>query len=230
MNHCLLKRFLVLGLAIGPSSWLQAQRLESQGAPRKENLDLPYDARIEDVEEEEEAPENIQFYGQTFEGDGFFYVIDRSLTMQNKQELDVAKREVVRSISAFSPQVEFAVVFFDRGLLKFPQSGYPLKANSANKESAMSWVRGTAGGAGSCCGVGLIEALRFADRSTSKRKVIVFVGDGFCSCMDPQALLSSIRARDSHTQINTIGVIEPNREFLRQLGVSNNGTYTEITR
>ena len=52
----------------------------------KENLDLPFDALGED-EEEEEAPEVVNFYNTNLEGDGFFYVIDRSVSMQNAGEL-----------------------------------------------------------------------------------------------------------------------------------------------
>ena len=63
----------VLLLALSP-----AESFAQSGV--KENLDLPFDALGEN-EEEEDAPEVVNFYTVTLEGDGFFYIIDRSGTM-----------------------------------------------------------------------------------------------------------------------------------------------------
>lgn len=81
-------RGLLIGLVgFGFASFggsLQAQDLGSGGL--KENLDLPLDA-IGEAGEEEDAPEVVNFYGQTLEGDGFFYAVDRSGSMQDSGEL-----------------------------------------------------------------------------------------------------------------------------------------------
>ena len=64
----------------------------------KFNLDLPFDALGETGEDEEDPPEVVQFYGQNLEGDGFYYVIDRSISMQNSGELQRAKQEITRNV------------------------------------------------------------------------------------------------------------------------------------
>jgi hypothetical protein len=72
------------------------------GVATKENLDLPFDS-IGESEEEEDAPEIVTFYGQQLEGDGIFYVIDRSSSMGDRGELAIAKTELARnSRSAWS--------------------------------------------------------------------------------------------------------------------------------
>jgi len=69
-----------------PSASARAQSVGGGGGATKENLDLPFDALGEE-EEEEEAPEVVTFYGTQLEGDGVFYCIDRSGSMQDSGEL-----------------------------------------------------------------------------------------------------------------------------------------------
>src|SRR5688572_20689265 len=129
--RCLLCAALVALLADLPS--LRAQSLGGTAA-LKENLDLPYDA-LGDAEAEEDAPEIVTFYGTQLEGDGFFYIIDRSGTMRDSGELEVAKREVSKNITEFSERVFFGVFFFDANLVKFPAGGQAAEANAALKAS-----------------------------------------------------------------------------------------------
>lgn len=196
-------------------------------AQTKENLDLPYDAVGENTEEED-APEVVVFYGQNLEGDGIFYCIDRSGSMQDSGELQIAKNEVMRNIREFSANVEFGVVFFDRGVIKFPASGQPLKAEASKKLAAISWVAGTPGGGGSSIDQGLFAALDFVNRSSSERNVLVYVGDGGGQ---EKSLLAQVKGKNTkRAQINCIGVLDvspENRQFLQQLARSNSGTYTE---
>ncbi len=216
-----------------------AQELAGTAAT-KENLDLPFDA-VGDSEEEEDAPEIVTFYGQQMEGDGIFYVIDKSWTMNDSGELDIAKREVIRNVQEFSARVQFAIVFFDANVSKYPSSGMPAEANPGMKASAVSFLQSTVWTTyGSCCQQGLSQGLRFANMATSKRKVMVYVGDGGGTCQGAdeatylRQTLGAITSQNyQRVQINCIGVLNPSAlgmDFMKRLSATNGGTYTRITR
>jgi Mg-chelatase subunit ChlD len=205
----------------------------------KENLDLPYDARGEE-EEEEDAPEIVTFYGTQLEGDGIFYCVDRSSSMGDKGEIQIAKRELVRNITEFSERVQFGIVFFDAGLTKFPPSGQPAESNPGMKASAIGYVNTIQAGSGSCCQQGLMQCLAMANRATSKRKVMVYLGDGRGHCQggnEDSYLLTTLAmvssANYQRIQINCIMVLDvtpTGEDFLRRLAAANGGNYTVKTR
>jgi len=229
---------LSLSTALFSLGSLSAQDL-GVGGPTKENLDLPFDAAGES-EEEEDAPEIVTFYGQQLEGDGIFYVVDKSWTMRNEGELTIAQREVIRNVQEFSDRVQFGIVFFDSTVVKFPASGMPAEANPGMKAAAVSFVQSVVGQSGSCCQQGLAEALRMANLATPKRKVLVYVGDGGgTACQGDEApylqqTLAVITGQNyQRVQINTIGVLNPSTigvDFMKKLAANNGGTYTRIVR
>ena len=225
----------VVVLSLGLAAPLAAQTVG--GGVKKENLDLPYDA-IGETSVDEDAPEVINFYSQTYEGDGFFFTVDRSGSMQDSGELTRAKNEISKNIAEFSDKTEFAIVFFDAGIQKFPQSGRPAEASPGMKSAAMGWIGGIPGGGGSCCMQGLREALQYANLAKAKRKVIVYVGDGggTCNTNDErgylQQMVSQITSQNyQRAQINAIGVLMGSRwqkDYLKQLCAANGGTYREL--
>ena len=203
----------------------------------KENLDLPFDALGED-EEEEDAPEVVNFFTVTLEGDGFFYIIDRSGTMSDSGELDRAKAEVKKNISEFSDRVQFGVIFFDTQILKFPSNGQPAEADQAMKQSAKGFVDGTPKGAGTCGLKALQAALQMANKAKSNRKVIVYLSDGGGTCEGAdeaqylnKCLSTTASMNFQRVKINTIGVLNLTtlgEQFMRKLASMNGGTYTKI--
>ena len=226
--------------ALSQTTFLEGQTLG--GGILKANLDLPFDAGLlNDDTEDEDAPEIITFYSQQYEGDGIFYTIDRSGSMQDRGELRIAKREITRNIMEFSGRVQFGIVFFDLGILKFPSNGRPTEASASMKASGMSWVKSVQGGRGSCCQQGLIEVLKFANQSSASRKVIVYVGDGGGTCNgsnEPNYLnqtLGIVKAQNyQRAQVNAIGVLMQGRasqeKFLKSLAAGNGGTYVNKTQ
>ena len=223
--------------ALSQTTFLQGQTLG--GGILKANLDLPFDAGLlNDDTEDEDAPEIITFYSQQYEGDGIFYTIDRSGTMQDRGELTIAKREIRRNIIELSGRVQFGIVFFDRGIMKFPGNGRPTEADAAMKSSALSWLQSVQGGGGSCCQQGLVEALKFANASSSARKVVLYVGDGGGTCAASgqgedaylQKTLAVVKSQNfQRAQVNAIGVLMQGRQrqeqFLKALAAGNGGTY-----
>lgn len=181
----------------------------------------------------------MQFYGQWFEGDAIMYVVDRSGSMTDSGELDVAKREVIRNVSDFSAQSEFAIVFFDKLVISWPPGEKPVKADAGPKTAARSWVMSLSGGGGSCVKSGLLKGLSYADHSSKSRKVLIYVGDGGGTCVGMEKdyhvlTLDRVRQVNHGVQINAIGVLMKGRvsqrEFLQKLARNNGGTYTEIVR
>jgi Mg-chelatase subunit ChlD len=225
----------LLAMLFGSGAW--AGHAAAQGL--KENLDLPYDA-IGDSDEEEDAPETVFFYGLTLEGDGFFYIIDRSGTMQNMGELAIAKREVSRNISEFSERTQFAVIFFDANVQKFPSGNQPVEATTSQKQAAQAWVNGMQGGAGTCVQKAFAEALRFANSCTAKRKVIAYVSDGGATCGGQneqdymkQTLQMLASQNYQRVTINTIGVLmtdmgPQHEQFMKDIAGQHGGTYRRI--
>ena len=206
-------------------------------APLKENLDLPFDARGESGEEED-APEVVVFYGQQFEGDGIFYVVDKSYSMRDSGELAIAQREVVRNVQEFSDRVQFGIVFFDSQVVQFPANGQPAEANPSMKSAACSFVMSVVGASGSCCQQGLAAGLKMANLATPRRKVLIYVGDGGGTCNSEESAylritLAQITAQNyQRIQINTVGVLQPSTlgvDFMKRLAATNGGTYTRIT-
>lgn len=208
-------------------------------AQLKENLDLPFDA-VGGDDDDTDIPEEVRFYDVALEGDAFFYVIDRSQTMQDRGELPRAKQEVIENLNAFSSSAEFGIIFFDSQVIAFPPSGRPAKAESATKQSAKMFVVGTPPGVGTCGLQALQAALRMASQAASRRKVIVYLSDGGGTCMGAdeaeylKKTLAAVTAQNyERIRIHTIGVLDltPLGEaFMKRLAAANGGTYTRITR
>ena len=227
--------FFGLVLFVASPTSLKAQSVGT--AATKENLDLPFDA-LGQADDEEDAPEIVIFEGTQLEADGFFYVIDRSGTMNDRGELGIARKEVVKNISEFSDRVQFGVVFFGADIAKFPSSGQPADASPSMKASGINFVQSTPQLNGTCCQKAISAIFQMANIATCKKKVIVYLSDGGGTCGggDEAAYLKQTMALATsqnyqRIQLNTIGVLDltPLGEaFMKQLAASNGGTYARV--
>lgn len=181
----------------------------------------------------------FQFYGQEFEADGVFFVVDRSGSMNDSGELAVAKREIVRTLVEEQGLAQFAIIFFDSNVLSFPVSGQPADGRQEeNVNNALAFVNQVGRGSASCVQKGLLTALRFVGESTAARNVIIYVGDGGGTCGGDEAtylaqtLAVVTEANNGRAAIHAFGVLMSGRasqeQFLRQLVAANDGTYTRI--
>ena len=206
----------------------------------KQNLDLPQRAEPTSPPDDEERLDVIRFYGQSVEGDGFFYVVDRSLGMQDRGDLQRAKIEIARNVAGLSNGSHVGVVFFDVGVMKYPASGRPVEIGPGTRRATIEWIHRVSGGGGSCLMEGLQAALRFAKASTAKSKVILYVGDGGGTCRGANEttylrdMLDTIAAQNvERVPIHCLGVaMDPSRSFheeiLKQLSRRSGGTYRRI--
>jgi hypothetical protein len=228
---------LAIAIFVLAGSWKVSRAQELGGL--KDNLDLPLDA-IGESTETEESVEVVVFYGQNLEGDGFFYTIDRSGSMQDSGELARAKQEISRNVSEFSDRTQFGIVFFDARVNRFPSSGRPVEANPGMKAAALSWVAGMAGGSGSCMMEGVRAALDMASFASAKRRVVVYVGDGGGTCMGAneqdylKKMVATVTSQNyNRVIINCIGVLMDasrtmQENFMKQLAQANGGAYRRI--
>ncbi len=228
------RRCLLVCALFLTSSALNAQSLG--GAAAKQNLDLPVNARADDLEDEE-APETVSFYGQLFESEVVVFVVSREGGMQVRGDLDVVKRELVNAISEFSQRMQFGIVFYDRGVEQFRRR--VVTATAEIKATAINFIGSIPGGAGSCIHEGLMSGLRLANLAPATHKAVIYIGtgSGFCQGANQEeylarALETTTRvAHAGNVQVNTIGVGLSNRcgaAFLRQVARSNGGSSVHL--
>jgi hypothetical protein len=202
----------------------------------KVNLDLPFDAGGGE-NNEEEAPPTIIFYGQAYEGDGIFYCLDRSGSTADG-ELAIEKRETIKNIMEFSDKVQFAVVFYDSNVTKWPTSGKPVDANAGMKGAAMAFISSIQPGHGTCVALGLTEAINFANQSSAKRTQIIFITDGFTTCPGvdeaeyAKRTLGEIAGKNyKRHPINAICVgSQVSEAFPKAMAAMNGGSYKRVPR
>lgn len=215
-------------------SWYPAAAAAQDQPRTKANLDLPFDALVDEVNEEEPL-EYIVFYGQNYEGDGFFFCLDRSSSTA-QGELAMEKREAIRVISEFSENVTFGVVFYDAEVMKFPSSGRPAEATTGMKSAAVTFIASIQPGKGTCVAKGLTECLNFANQSPARRNQIILLTDGYTTCPGFDAAeygkrtLAEITAKNyKRHAIHAICVgTEVSEFFPKTLAAMNNGTYKRI--
>ena len=213
--------------------WLHADHQDSI-IPLKQNLDLPFDAGGGGGEEEE-ATEFIIFYGQIYEGDGFFYCIDGSLSMADG-EFQILKRELARNIREFSPRVQFGIVFFNKEIAVFPADKKPASATLSNRQAAIAWSEELQPGNWTCLLEGLREALILSNKATVARKAVILMSDGKPACpgMDYVTYLEQIFREAAFLNsgkalIHAIGIgADVNEPFLAGLARQHGGTYRRI--
>jgi Mg-chelatase subunit ChlD len=225
-----LAAFLLLASAVARSD-------EGVAVATKENLDLPFQSSGSG-DDEEEAPEIVFFYGQQFEGEGFFFCMDRSGSTR-QGELEIEKREAIRTVQQFSKRVEFGIVFFAGDVAKWPSNNRPASADGASKSAAIAWMSTIQPGRGSCVLEGLVQTIQFANRSSTARNVVIYLGDGGTNCTShnpndyrTRALNAARTANFRNFPINVIcvGSDNVNEDFCKALATMNGGSYKRVSR
>lgn len=229
---------VVLAMALGlvPAFSLRLEAQSGAQISSKENLDLPYDAYGSN-QEEEDAPEVVFFYGQQYEGDGFFFCLDRSGSTRGSG-IAIEKRETIQTISQFSKHVEFAIVFYDRSLMKWPGHGRPAEASSGMKSSAISWLSAINAGSGTCTREGLLAAINFANRASTQRNQIIYLGDGKTTCPGHNAsqygqqTLAAVAAANykNHKLSSICAGSSVDEAWCQALASATGGKYTRLTQ
>ena len=213
---------LYMSFTLLPIVWSQS----NEGARRP--LDLP-SGGAGDGDDEEDAPETINFWGGEYEGDAFFWCLDKSCSMGWNGEIQQLKEEFTSTISSLSSQAEFGVVAFSDGHISWRAS--PVKANPANKGSATAWVLALNAAGWTCIGPAGVETLNIANQCSKQMKQVLILSDGepYCNGSNTatQSLADITAANWQRIPVNTIYIATDNGgiTFMQQLASQNNGTF-----
>jgi len=219
-----LAMFLIVGLISASSAWVVAQTENPTHRP----LDLPSRGRG-DSEDDEDEPETITFYGADFEGQAFFWCLDRSCSMGWGGELQTLKAETTSAINQLSPRSEFGLVRFNHGYDVW--NLMPVKANLGNKSGANAWVNSTTDDGGTCIAPAAIQAIQIANQSSKRNKQVLMLGDGVPTCSSPAATAADIKSANfQNLQINTLYISAASEgiPLFQQIANENSGSFTLV--
>ncbi|MFQ5655205.1 MAG: hypothetical protein ACE5GW_10815 [Planctomycetota bacterium] len=225
---------LTLGLVVAMAGWIVAQDGRPGGPGRP--LDLP-SGGIGDDEDEEDAPEVITFYSQEYEGDAFFWCLDKSCSMGWSGGAPIAtlKQEMTSAINSLSSRAEFSMVAFNTSYQVW--SPYPRRADPGAKASAVGWVQQMTAAGTTCLAAAGVKTVQISNLSGKRHKTIIIVGDGVPECPPPnsqqqnQDTLSQITGSNwQMTPINTIFISASSQgvQFMQTLAAMNGGTFLHV--
>lgn len=216
---------LVCGLG-GLGTWVFAQ--ETPNGQRRP-LDLPSGVSGEE-EDEEDEPETVTFYGGDYEGDGFFWCLDRSCSMTGAPIVTL-KEEATSAIMQLSGRADFGIVQFNHTHSVF--SPVPTKATLASKASAQNWVQSMTADGQTCIGPPGVSTLNIANQSSKRHVQVVILGDGVPVCGSETAatVISDITAANYKSlpiHCLFIGTGSGGVSLFQQLAAQNGGTFRQI--
>jgi von Willebrand factor type A domain len=167
-----------------------------------------------------------QFFGARDHAHSFAYVIDCSGSMTSHNALEVAKREMLASISQLSPDAQFAVIFynFQARLLTDPQGRPGLMAATAPNKLRLQTQLATIAPDGS---TDHMLALRAALKL--KTEVIFFLTDAdSMSNNDVNEILAEVGTTRIQAVEFALGIEPPRRTPLGRLATTTGGAYLYI--
>jgi hypothetical protein len=218
--------FVGLTQSVGPNS-------------SKENLDLPYDALGEDVDEDA-LLEAIVFYGGVYEANSVVFCLDYSNSMRKRGELELQTREALRTFDELSSRVRFGIVFYGGTADLFRRQ--LVVADATNKAAAKRAIVAKPLSLGTCMGPALRKALKLLHGE--KHGVVILAGDGkptTCphgggadKAMIRRQVLAEALAGNAERSvvIHSIYVGDPSAgdplNFMRQIGRDHGGSFRVV--
>jgi len=194
------------------------------GSPSSRPLDLPSGGRGV-AEDEEETPESIQFFGSIYEGDGFFFLLDKSGSMYGTK-MAVLQSEVMSSLAELSEPSEFGIVAFSGDVQAY--STAPTPASSIAVSTAQSWVEGLVPYGPTHMLGGAAQILTISQLSTRASRSVISVGDGLPNGPGPEQTLAGIlllNTEDLPFHTILIGAGDGAAQFMSDLANLTGGTF-----
>ena len=209
------------------SMGMTAHSLEQpSGKPRP--LDLPSGGGG-NGDDEEDAPETILFYGNDYEGDAFFWCLDKSGSMDWGGAMEDLKQEVTASVNSLSPEAEFSLVAFSSNTLTW--SPVPKRATPAQKAAAVAWVNTLVPDGWTCLAPAAVTTLQICNQSSKPGRQLIILSDGGPTCdsvgTSNQALLEITAANWQQVPIHTIYINDDSEgiSFMQLLASQNFGSF-----
>ncbi len=222
---------MLLTLALVPL--ITSLIVADHGLTARTPLDLPNGGEGIEVDEEE-GLEPLTFYGNEFEGDGFFFCLDKSGSMANDSRLDTLKSEVGKALDSLTSKSEFGIVAFSTGWISWDTR--PKRAQPDIVDDAKNWVNQLNAAGQTHLAPAGVETIRLSSLSRKKHKHIIVLSDGLPN--GPGALDSAITdtinaitlANWERTPIHTIyiGDNQIGKNFMQTLALMNSGTFTQV--
>ncbi len=218
--------FCMTMLLLGSMGMTAFSLEESSGTPRP--LDLPSGGGVSD-DDEEDAPETIVFYGNDYEGDAFFWCLDKSGSMDWGGAMEDLKQEVTASVNSLSPEADFGIVAFSSNTLTWSLA--PRRASPAMKASAIAWVNILVPEGWTCLAPAAITTLQVCNQSSKPTRQVIILSDGVPTCDDvdttTQALAEITAANWQQVPIHTIYINDDSEgiSFMQTLAAQNFGTF-----
>lgn len=226
---------LVFGLS-GAITIAGALRADEGGgdSSAKKPLDLPSGGA--GSSEEEDAAEVIRFYGAEYEANAFFWLLDRSGSMQGTA-MATLKQEMREAINQLPKRSEFGVASFADDTSYWRDR--PMRATTANKTNALIYVESMQALGWTCMPDGVVRICQIANQCRKRNKTIICVGDGVprCGSMDnilDQATLDAFAANNPRrTKVNTIFISSLDMDHLgialfTQIALTYRGTFVQV--
>jgi Mg-chelatase subunit ChlD len=198
---------------------------------RKENLDLPYNAKGEN-EDENTAETVLVFWGHEYAGDTFVLVLDSSGSMATGAKMQALKREANKSVTDLNTNAEFGLLAFNVELKVWSEK--TKDASIPNKESARGFIAGLVPKNSTNVSKAVIKALEIAKTSSKKSRQIIVQCDGLPTTEKPDEALQKIhQANTERYKIHAVLINgngnEAAREFMQTLARQNSGTFREVS-
>ncbi len=167
------------GLGSGGSGLrLEGQSSDRPSAKRKP-LDLPSGGRG-GGELDEDAPELVLFYGHSFEGDGFYWCLDRSGSMEWAGSWEILRNEVSEVIEQLSSEAEFGLVAFGNETTVWRSQ--PRRARQPERLAALAWLAAIEPMGETCLLPAALKMLEIAQLGSRPNPTGFIVSDGLPMC------------------------------------------------
>ena len=183
------------------------------------------------------SPPLDPMFEKTAETNAFVFLVDRSASTLNAGEFVFAKQELGRRIQAMDESDEVAIVFFDDGILRFPDDGGTVRMDADGKSAALAFLQGVLSSRGTCPLPAFQASFDVLAESDAASKRIVYLGDGGATCRGANEsvvltqTLEFVTANVGQTTIHAAGldVIGARQEmFLSGLAEATGGVFAII--
>ena len=199
-------------------------------------LDLPSGGSSSD-EEEEDAPESINFYGGEFEGDTFVFCVPAYGFCGETDIFDSIRQEVGSTLNQLSGAVDFSVVAYNSQTYIWRPDC--CSANAGNKASAQAWLGGLAPIENHCLLDAALVAMGLAQQAPGSHKQVIICGarEPYCNGSSggnyADLCLDSISAANFenlpiHTIYFTSSFYSGEESFYVNLSAMNGGNFRQV--
>ena len=149
------------------------------------------------------------------------YIVDISGSMREGRKLEVAMRELSRSISALPDYAQFHVLLFSTSYVEPPMQTGWMRARRSTVTAITTWLERVTPGGGTLP----MEAFVHAFSLSTRPDVIFFLTDGEIPAKTA-AEVAQLNDRGQRVVINTIAFGDPtSQEQLKQIATDSGGAY-----